>query len=243
MRDLLLTFDTETTSVNPNTCGVMQVAARAISPKGVEFELNTLCRPGDLTCSPGAQAVHGITMEQVENAPFDSGMMHVVAEYIMDNLDRIIIAGHNVITFDWVILWRLAELPAPVVPIIDTLTCATRTLPGAPDHKLSTLCKHLGLGTGEGAHDAGNDIKMVELLVDHFSFGLGKDLEELAQWCSVGRVLKIAHFGKFKGQPWGKGHGFVPYWYARYIADHFDTLTPDMAVTLKYHYGVTKREH
>lgn len=252
MRDLLLTFDTETTSVNPKTCGVMQVAARAVSvsmfrsepwfslPQTVEFELNTFCRPGDLTCSAGAHAVHGISMEQVQDAPLDSGMMHVIAEFIMDNVDRIVVAGHNMLVFDWVILWRLAGLPVPNVPIIDTLTCATRTLPHAPDHKLSNLYKFLGLGTGEGAHDADIDVAMVEGLVKHFGHGLGMDWEELAHWCSIGRVLKTCHFGKFKGLPWGREKGCVPFWYARWIADNWDTLTPDLAMTLKKHYRIVK---
>lgn len=258
-RDILLSFDTETTSNEPRTTRVVQVAAIARkitppmegqhwydAPQSEEVLINTLCNPG-VSISDSAREVHGISDEMVADKPRDVDALQVVTDYIYENQDRIILAGQNVVTFDIPILWRVSGRDKIRVPVIDTLICATRTLPHAATHKLGDLITSLGLGSADGAHDALADIRMVERLVEYFGRGLDKTWAQLAEWCGTGRVLSVCHFGKHKGKRWGRAKAgenpadFVPYGYARFIADKFDDITPDMAVTLRRHYGIMCR--
>jgi DNA polymerase III epsilon subunit-like protein len=233
-------FDFETTGVNVKVDRPIQIAAII---RGTDLVFNQLCDP-QMPIPPEASEVHGITNEKV------AGQMSYlealqefqiwVAENVPENT-RFIIAGHNVIGYD---LRMLAELTGIniTVDIIDTLVCATR-LTESPNHKLSTLIQHLKLGSIEGAHDALADIRMVDLLITHYMAQLGlTTLSQLAEWCVKPQVLKRAHFGKHLGKIWGRGpqDTHVPFQYARFIRDKFDSLTPDLALTLKTVYGLEK---
>lgn len=232
MRDLLI-FDFETTSNKPESTRVVQQAA--MHNDVVVF--NELCNPG-LQISDGACEVHGITDEMVRDKPSDTERVTALAQYILERKDEIIIAGHNVTTFDIPIMWRIAGvIDPPKIPVIDTLTCAIRTLPYADSHKLGDLFVALGLGSAENAHDALGDIEMVKKLIFAFMSALGYDLEALVKWLATPRVLKTCHFGKHKGKPWGKGPGCVPSGYAMFMAKNFEDPHPDVELTILHHYG------
>lgn len=244
-RDMMLSFDTETTSNKPDTTRVLQLGAVVTYLDSGEDRVisNTLCNPG-VGISPEAQAVHGISQEMVEGKPSDEEAVRELCEFIYDHKDRLILAGHNAITFDDPIIWRISGMPRLKLPIIDTLVCATRTLPDAPSHKLGDLITHLNLGSAEGAHDAMADITMVQNLVKFFTEGLKKNHVELAEWVAVPRVLKTAHFGKFKGRLWGKAPdpskkgNYVPWHYAKFVADNFTDPSPDLVATIRDKYGI-----
>lgn len=213
-----------------------------------------------------AAEIHGITPEMVQGMRPDYIASQDLYDYIEAHQNEIILNSHNGTTFDVPILGRLAQMnsdrPRPPIPLphIDSLVLATRLFPDAPNHKLSVtpsdieqaatqgktlapgLTQYLKLGTGEGAHDALNDIRMVQAITcfvrqrfrnGEFSFA------DLAAWCAVPRILKICHFGKWKGKPWGKGPGCVPAGYVHFICDKFEDTTPDMIATIKHHYGMT----
>lgn len=236
MIENILGFDFETTSNKPETTRVVQVAAKMNG----EVIFNQLCNP-QVDITDGAREVHGISNEMVANAELDTDAVKRLAEFILERKGTIILAGHNCTTFDVPILWRLAGIEdPPKLPVIDTLTCAIRTLPHAPDHKLGTLTQFLKLGDAANAHDALADIEMVFMLIDKFRSDLGYTVPEMLTWLSTPRVLQVCHFGKHKGKPWGgvKGSGGVPYFYAKFIADNFDSVHPDVEATLRYHYGI-----
>ncbi len=235
----------------------------ALSPDAVKMRVNEITDP-QVDIHHEAQEVHGITPEMVVGKRADYEVSQELYDFLAENLDRVILATHNGTTFDTTILWRLAGMnsskprPPLVIPHIDSLILATRLFPHAPNHKLSVteeeyranpdklkgvgLIQHLKLGSGEGAHDALEDIRMVVKLVlhvqRHFREG-SMSLHELAAWCKEPRILKIAHFGKHKGKPWGKGPGCVPIGYVKFICGIFEDATPDMIATVQHHYGVS----
>lgn len=229
--------------------------------------LNEITNP-EVDIHHEAAQIHGISNE-VARAP-DKRVDHIASkelyDFIYEHRDEIILNTHNGTTFDAPILWRLAAMnsdrPRPKLdlPHIDTLVMATRCWPNAPNHKLSLtqeeadakskkegkpvgvgLIQWLGLGSGEGAHDALEDIRMVLTLTDHVRKKLRDgelSFQEIAQWCATPRVLKVCHFGKHKGKEWGKGPGCVPAGYVAFICDKFEDTTPDMIATIQHHYGM-----
>lgn len=235
-------FDTETTSNVPATTRVVQAALLEVQLKdGIPDSdpvvvMNQLANPG-VQIHHEAAEIHGITSEMVADQPPDHEVMIEVYEYL-----RVIhetggfVSGHNVSTFDLPILFNRSGLPKIPFRVIDTLTLATRCLPHAPSHKLGELTTWLGLGDAANAHDALADIRMCHELVKKFSFDLGMSIQQLAEWCAIPRVLKIAHFGKHKGLPWGMGPGCVPFGYVKFITDKFDDPSPDMIATIRHHY-------
>ncbi len=244
MRDILLTFDTETTSNKPETARVVQVGGVATYLEGNydHVVVETICNPG-VAISPEAEKVHGYSQAMVENAIADTQACRELCQFICDNKDRVVLAAHNGISFDVPIIWRVAEMEPVRVPIVDTLVCALRTLPFAKSHKLSELVEELNLGSAEGAHDAMADIAMVQNLVKYFSEGLKKNWEEIAEWVAEPRILKVCHFGKHKGKLWGRPPNpaekdkYVPYWYIKFMCDNFDP-TPDLIATIKAKYNM-----
>lgn len=237
-------FDTETTSNVPSTTRVVQVAllrselVNGLAAGEPEVILNQLCNPG-VQIHHEAQAVHGISAEMVKDAEQDSLVMSVAYSLMRAGHEEGgFISGHNVLTFDIPILFNRSGLPHIPFRVIDTLTLATRCLPNAPSHRLGELVKWLKLGDAEGAHDALADIRMCHLLVKKFCVDLDLNVEQLAAWCAVPRVLKVAHFGKHKGIPWGRGPGCVPFGYVKYITEKFEDTSPDMVATMRHHYGL-----
>lgn len=236
--DVLIAFDTETTSADPQTARVVQIAAieRTFgSPTPDRTILNTLCDP-EVPIERGASDVHGITGDMVKGLPNDITFAQELATLIWNtaNLEqkRVVVCGHNSDGFDIPILERLAsgEIAGER---LDTLRLARRLYQKAPNHKLGDLHTGLGLGSAEGAHDALIDIKMVLNLVDKCIKDSGKTLEELVEWLKTPHIYKgQIGFGKNKGRAWGdptlKG-------WARWCAANFNDV--DIKATIKYHYG------
>ena len=252
----LLGYDLETTSKESQTARVVQAAALLRQQCGTfKTVMNQLCNPGT-DISDGAAEVHGITSEMVKDAEPDHVALPRLYQYMLANKDRIIVVGHNIVTYDLPILSRItggAKLP---VLWIDTFIAATRVFPDADSHKLSELVGWLELGSIEKAHDAEADIGMVFMLLDYIFNGLrGSDMnkanwtyEDFALWCMKPRVLKRAHFGKHRGKLWGmpqKGEStkkYVPRGYIHYICDKWEDPSPDMIETvwIKYRYRFKK---
>lgn len=229
----IFAFDFETTSPKPESTRVVQYAALL---DGANL-FSGYCNPG-VPIHPDAQAVHGISNQMVENEESDVIAVGRMADYVVRNAESIYLAGHNIITFDVPIMFRIGDVSdPPVIPTIDTMIAAIRLYPEAPNHKLADLVEYLKLG-GETAHDAVGDIKMVLKLVEHFKQKLGFTTEGLAEWLSTPMVQKYCTFKKHKGREWGRGVGKVPYNYAKFIVENFDSMTADLALTLKHHYSL-----
>ena len=241
-RDLLFIWDLETTSAEPSTARVVQLAGVTYTPSGTEgtIAFNQLCKP-PVDISDGAAAVHGIKQEQLEKEELDHLAMNRLGDFIEHHSDRVIMAGHNLATFDKPILENITGRKFSV-PVIDTLVCAIRTLPDVKSRKLSELVVELGLDSGEGAHDALADVNMVKKLVDFFCTGLSMDWEQLAEWCGQPRILGVMPFGKFKGKKFGRAptasvsKEYVPWFYIRFMLDNFTNPSIDLVATLRHHY-------
>ena len=235
--DILIAFDTETTSADPSTTRVVQIAAiqRNLNsfPTEDKVILNELCDP-ECTIDRGASEVHGITAEMVKGLPNDISRAQYLAEYIW-NLEqeglRVVVCGHNSDGFDIPTLARLAGGEI-VGERLDTLRLARRIYQKAPNHKLGSLHEGLGLGSAEGAHDALADIKMVLNLVDKFILDTGKTLEQLVEELKTPQIFNTVHFGKHKGERWGDPKLRA---YASWCYKNFNDV--DVKATIAYHYG------
>jgi DNA polymerase III epsilon subunit-like protein len=247
----LVCFDFETTSAEPKTTRAVQLAAigRVEGSDTHDVLMNEILNP-EVTINYEAAAVHGITQEQASKGRIDKLACADLSDKLLHLRDEyeVVLAGHNSYGFDRPIFERLSGAKISQFLHIDTLVGATRLFPDAPNHKLSVadpedqkkfggpgLIQTLGLGSGEGAHDALADILMVDALVRHYASGLGKSFVELAQWCEQPRVLETVHFGKHRGKHWKD----VPRWYIKFICEKFDTPTPDLIATVWHWHKMT----
>ena len=259
MNRSLAYFDLETTSPEPATCGAVQVGLlkhHYNDETGKIDEtvlINEICDPG-MEVSDGAAAVHGITAEMIKGKRVDMAVLGEAYDWFHRNQENVIFCGHNFRSFDLPILKRLGchavgadwELRATFDPLaginyIDTLVLAQRLLHMVPGgHRLGELYTWITGSEPVGAHDAAGDCRMVATLVQYFCAALKMDIEQLAKYCAETRVLQVCTYKKHKGKLWGRGPftTHVPFFYAKWMAENFDSPTPDLAATLKFHYNL-----
>lgn len=98
--------------------------------------------------------IHGITPEQLKDKPTFLGVWPEIAPYLED-VDCVL--AHNA-SFDRNVLYSTAEFYGINLPNLDWL-CTVRisraTWPDIENHKLSTVCAHLGIPLNH--HDAASD--------------------------------------------------------------------------------------
>lgn len=91
MSKIMIAFDVETTGKNPDTDQIVEISM-CLYEAGNEETFHRLLRP-DIPITPGAQRVHGISMEDVKDAP----AFREVADEIFAFLDKAeVIVGYNV---------------------------------------------------------------------------------------------------------------------------------------------------
>jgi DNA polymerase III epsilon subunit-like protein len=258
----IIAFDTETTTADPKTTRVVQLAAIKVTEGQEEVIVNCICDP-ERVISAEAEAIHGISQARVAGQVKD----HVAVCRLTEQLAQlaletsVILAGHNSIGFDTKIVYRLAEKSPSRelwnrLPHIDTYIAAIRLLPDSPNHQLSTLAVHYGLVSKEEAetkaHDAlfdiGMVVKLIPLLLSEYKKQFLNDefavvsLTDFADWLKIPMVLKRIHFGKHRGKLYGRGkyedrHLYIPSFYINFITEKFTNPLPDLAATIKHHYG------
>ena len=241
----ILSFDTETTGVDPSSCRVCSFALMEY-----DYDTETEGAVFDQMCNPtiqipaGASNVHGIYNHQVDHLAKDATALGALANYVLDAAQKteVVLCGHNLLHYDLPILERLTgcgKLVERGVMLVDTLVLARRLLPLAPNHKLSDLIKHLGLGTGEGAHGALADVKMVYELLVYFAALTSKSMLELAHWCATPIVLEVCYFGKFKGWKFSRAFGdkCVPASFIDWAIKNMTDMPADLKLTIKEVYG------
>lgn len=254
MESCLAVFDTETTSAQPSTCGVVQCALliNRLQEDGTlqeDFVINELCDPS-MEISDGAAEVHGITPEMIQGARFDHDVMFDAYMYLVERQDHMILVGHNLRPFDRPILVRLAHfaahqrgitLPPLTIRFIDTLVIARRVLHMVPGgHKLGELIEWITQQPVVDAHDAVGDCRSVLTILAYFCGAMEMTIDQLADYCAQTRVLKICTYKKHKGKLWGRGDykTHVPSNYAMWMANNFEGADPDLKETLRHHYGL-----
>lgn len=178
-------LDTETTGCGPRwghrICEVGVVRWR----NGRRLSTHSSLVNPQRAISPGAQMVHGITAEMVEEAPAFRG----VADGLASALDGAVFVAHNA-PFDLSFLateFRRIGRALPVGPVVDTLRLARKVYP-FPSVALQSLAGSLGIRRGE-AHRALGDAETTCRL-------LGRILRDLR-----GRVRTVADLVALQGGP------------------------------------------
>jgi DNA polymerase-3 subunit epsilon len=147
-------FDLETTGLFAETDRIVEVGAVRFDATGRELgRFERLVHPGR-PMSPAAQAIHGISDAVLAGAPGAAAVLPAFVAWLGAPGATVLLA-HNA-SFDAGFLGReLARLghPLPGHRVVDTLAAARRRWPEAPDHRLETLARWLGLD-GDGAHRA-----------------------------------------------------------------------------------------
>ena len=142
MREIIL--DTETTGLDPKT-GHRLVEIGAIelinhTPTGVNYQ--TYINP-ERDVDPGAQEIHGLTKEFLDQYPTFSD---ISAEFINFLSDSTLVI-HNApfdLAFINMELGRLGVAPLSLERAIDTLVLARKKFPGA-QASLDALCRRFGI--------------------------------------------------------------------------------------------------
>jgi DNA polymerase III subunit epsilon len=145
LTDTIVTFDTETTGLHPLINRVIELGAVRWRNGEPVDKFQTLVNPGE-PIDPRSIAIHGITDEDVRDAPGIGAVLDDFLAFIGDAP----LAGHNV-GFDaaFILVEAMrANRTLPVIELLDTLTLSRLTFPGLRSHKLSSLSCALTLGGG-----------------------------------------------------------------------------------------------
>jgi DNA polymerase-3 subunit epsilon len=159
----LVVFDLETTGLSSLCDKIIEIGAIKIAPSGEIFEFATLINP-EIEIPEKSTAIHGITDEMVADSPKIEVSIKSFYEFIEDYP----LVAHNA-QFDIgfiIFQFHLYEIKPRPNQVFCSCQYARRTLKKSPNHKLSTLCKHLGI-TLTNHHRAVDDAMATTELVSH----------------------------------------------------------------------------
>jgi DNA polymerase-3 subunit epsilon len=148
-------FDTETTGKFPLDAEICEIAAVKWRGGQIIETFETLLKPSK---PMGAEviAIHHITNEMVENAPFITDKIHEFHLFIQDTVP---LAHHAPFDLGFVSLeFERAGLPLPEHPVLCTSLLSRKLFPESENHRLQTLIKFFSLSQG-AAHRALDDTK------------------------------------------------------------------------------------
>jgi DNA polymerase-3 subunit epsilon len=166
----LIVVDFETSGIDPAACGPVSVAAVRLEQGKELGHFYSLVRPG-CPISAEASAVHGITDEQVADAP----ELVDVAPYLAGLAHDALPCAYNGTIFDKIIWHRYLSNAAPhplfdpAQPWLDPLVMVRkidRYARGTGRHRLAATCERWGVPFAEGeAHNALADVRAVGRLL------------------------------------------------------------------------------
>lgn len=145
MREIV--FDTETTGLDAEIdrvieLGCVELINRFPTGRSLHFYIN----PQGRAIHAEAQAVHGITAEQLADKPVFGGIVEEFLAFIEDSK----LVAHNA-SFDMAFinaeLKRLGQVGVDQEKVIDTLALARRKHPMGPN-SLDALCRRYGIDNG-----------------------------------------------------------------------------------------------
>jgi len=221
-----IVLDTETSGLGPED-GPCEIAWQEINENlEVVHEVYSLIDP-QVRISPDAAGIHGITDEQVKDAPTLDEFFHEVVGNPFTT-EPVTVIAHNA-QFD-------AKFVKPYITEMDTLCTlrlARHVYPDAPNHKLQTLRYYLGLGgdSREDSHSAMGDVMVCRSLLRAVGTELGVGLAALVPYAKLPIVVKKMPFGKHKDS-------LIPslplnyVWWLRSKAD----IDDDLRATLSSHF-------
>lgn len=187
-------LDTETTGISVRYgARLCEIAVLLVRDGKAVHEYQTLLDPG-VPIDPGAMAVHGITDEMVAGAP----KFRQIAGELRDMLDGTVLVCHNM-SFDKSFMdaeFRSAGLSMPRVAEVCTLRLARRHfkfrrngLGHIVDNEIDAAFKRANGMSTQGAHRAGNDVRMLYGVFRYFLEHLSrrKRLETLEDLLELAR--------------------------------------------------------
>lgn len=163
-------IDVETTGLNPQEDEIIQLAAvKFINFEPVEAYATYVCPRHGL--NPKAQAVNGITTEQVAGAPYIEQVAKSFGHFIgvdAPKSRRSALVGHN-ISFDCGFLSAAGILPGDVsFPCYDTLNLSKREFPSVGRYNLDSIGRTALEIARNTSHDALSDAFLAGLLFREF---------------------------------------------------------------------------
>lgn len=238
-------LDLETTGINIPTDRIVEISFLKVKPNGEEQWLTSLINP-EMPIPPKATAIHGITDDDVADAPKFRELAKSLAAF-MEGSD---LAGYNAIKFDIPVLaeeflrtdidFNIRKRKYVDVQVI-FYKKEQRTLSAA----LRFYCnKEL-----ENAHSAKSDTsatyEVLKAQLDRYE-DLENDIEKLAAYSSfnnnvdfAGRIIldengvEIFNFGKHKGKPVETVFKEEPSYYAWMMNGEFSLDTKRVLTELK----------
>jgi DNA polymerase-3 subunit epsilon len=162
MSDIVAVIDFETTGLSPQQGARATEIAAVIVENGVVVDRYQSLMNAGARIPRDIESLTGITNAMIRAAPAADAVMHAVADFVGDYP----LVAHNA-AFDskfWdAELLRLRRTRSQ--NFICTLLLARRVFPQAPNHRLETLIRHLGLQVTGQFHRALADAEMTAALL------------------------------------------------------------------------------
>jgi exodeoxyribonuclease X len=236
-KDIII-IDTETTSPDPETCGVVEVAAVRLSAEDLSVidRLEYLVDP-ECDIDPGASAVHHLTREILarEGArPWNDEAGPALAEFVGGEP----LCAHNA-EFD-----RVA-LPAAYAPWLCTLRLSRHLWPRLKSHGLQYMRYHFGLQVDTGPLAPHRAMADVLVLAEFLRLAIAEykaqqrieeepiDVFELIRFAQLPISVQVFPFGKHRGTLIED----VPRDYIQWALNNIQDMDQDLRHTLQVRLG------
>lgn len=174
---VFVAFDTETTGTGAGT-RLLEIAGSRFVGDRLEGTFQTLIDP-EQPIPPESTAIHNIDDAMVRGQDKAPEALRKFLEFAQGA----VLIAHNA-SFDASMVGLelgRAKLPAPSMPILDSLKAARRSYPGT-SHSLDTLIETAGLPRQDARHRALGDAELVRHLVRRLTEILGGDRTPLAKF-------------------------------------------------------------
>lgn len=213
MNDNYAIVDTETTGLDSPVKAVEVGWIRINKHMEVLEEFVSKINP-ERSIHEGAQAIHGISLESVADAPKIQDVVHLLPQPFC-------FIAYNA-KFDIRVLSPYISYHSEIC----ALALARRWIKGMPNYKLATLKEHLRL-TQQVSHSALGDCRNTLEVLKLCAEASGRDLEGLRELESQPKMLPFMIFGMHRGKPFSE----IPRPYRQWLAAQ-DDLHPDLKYTL-----------
>ncbi len=183
-------FDLETTGRDPQSCGIVEIAAVRVEKGEIVDRFESLVNP-EMAVEEGARAVHGISDEQLSDAPV---LADIWADFRAFIGDKVLVA-HNGFAFDFIIINRFArQLEGQKLPNVryDSLILARQLFPGE-GNSIDALAERFKVDPGD-RHRALADVEALHHIFQHLMRVrvrdlMKKSLEPLFEYVALANFL------------------------------------------------------
>ena len=211
-----IVLDTETTDMDPETSGIVEIAGISRDVNGDLLTYSALCNPG-IPIGVEAMAVHHLQDNMLKEALTPKEAMGEMLLRLLEGVDEeevVPLVAHNA-EFDRGFIAKISDAFADKSGWICTYRCAMHLWPDAPKHSNQVLRYWLGLELDLPEdlhpHRALYDVIVTEGILKRM-LNL-RSLDELVALSQEPILLKTVRFGKHKGAEWAN----LPADYLRWI--------------------------